>query len=269
VKAKRSQPLTEIQIADGINECMFSAAELSGGAHVLLGTKASPSLSLSLSFLALEEYGKVGLLFGTARLRATDVCEWETFWREFRLHDVKLQVALNTIELTNANKFFPGNETFLRNNPRPLNVAARDAQELKLKQMYTDFDEKLARFVSPRIRNHRGGEPEAEKMIKVLAFVGGIIAKNKAVYAFDPAILGLYRRVHADTITDAERKTLVGALYVEIFTRKPGVAREATYPLLRDEAAIILDEIRQAKEVLPYRPQPQGMYLHDDEYAKY
>jgi len=79
-------PLFDAQIAEGAHKCFRNADSLLGDARTLASER--PARALSLTILALEELGKIPVLFA---LSARDsVGRWKKFWNdEFSRHSFK------------------------------------------------------------------------------------------------------------------------------------------------------------------------------------
>src|SRR5437899_8021903 len=85
-KARCSDHLSDDEIAHGAHACYLNTRSLLRDARLLCD--ASPGRAISLTVLALEELGKIPILFD---LRAdAPVTRWKQFWREeFSRHSFK------------------------------------------------------------------------------------------------------------------------------------------------------------------------------------
>jgi AbiV family abortive infection protein len=85
------QPLDKKQIAAGMHLCYMNARALAEEAR-LLRENSRYARALSLTILALEELGKIPLIYNMILYKADDAKPWREFWKTFQSHQIKLEV---------------------------------------------------------------------------------------------------------------------------------------------------------------------------------
>jgi AbiV family abortive infection protein len=87
----KERPLTHREIAAGMSQCFLNARDLIEDAE-LLRRKNRNARAFSLAALALEELGKIPMLYDMAFYSPHDEARWKKFWKAFRRHQVKQHV---------------------------------------------------------------------------------------------------------------------------------------------------------------------------------
>ncbi len=87
----KGQPLNKEQIAKGMHLCYMNAMSLVDESR-LLKENGYYARALSLAILALEELGKIPLIFNMILCPADDAEAWRKSWEEFQSHKSKLGI---------------------------------------------------------------------------------------------------------------------------------------------------------------------------------
>lgn len=90
----KGKPLDKKQIATAMHLCYVNARALLDEAK-LLKENGRNARAISLTILALEEFGKIPLIYDMIVYEARDTNAWREFWRAFRSHRTK-QIVFST-----------------------------------------------------------------------------------------------------------------------------------------------------------------------------
>lgn len=217
--------LRAAEIADGIKKCIQSAHDLYHSGVVAHYQDIS-STARALLILAVEEYGKIGLLYWALTIPMGPPhadAQWNRFWKGFHSHELKNEVG--RLMMVHGDGLLPGLAHFFGHRFPFLAVRPRDLELQKQTMLYVNFHRESGRFVSPR-DVFGSGTWDNRPLIEEVESLVRYVARNNQQHVFDPRVLKAYRELHTLAVDRSDWAALLRLFFGCVLGAPTGMATE-------------------------------------------